>query len=110
MQWFHAHPDTWWQMPDDAKDELELTREARRKEGVFEGPRLQEWLAKVQAGTTDVLAPFHTEDALRYCFQIPRALERGHKRSRGEGYRQVWIHVKASRARGEVQRLWHPKV
>jgi predicted P-loop ATPase len=108
LQWFQAHPTDWWQMPDDAKDELVLTREARRKEGVYEGPRLKEWLDKVRAGTTEVLAPFHTEDALRYCFQIPpERWTHGIKDQVGKAIGKGGWESKSSRARGDVQRLWH---
>jgi predicted P-loop ATPase len=108
LAWFRAHPATWWQMPDEARDELELTREARRKEGVYEGPRLREWLDRVQAGTTEVVAPFHTEDALRYCFNIPpERWTASMKDQVGKAIGKFGWYVKSSRARGSVQRLWH---
>jgi len=110
LAWFQVHPADWWQMPEAAQDELTLTREARRKEGVFEGPRLKEWLAKVQAGTTEVLAPFHTEDALRYCFQIPpERWTASLKDQMGKAIGKCGWYVKSSRARGDVQRLWYAK-
>ena len=89
MVWFHAHQDTWWHMSPAAEEELALIREMRRKEGVFEGPRLHEWLGKVQTGATEVTSPFHTEDALRYCFNIPpERWTAGDERSGGEGHQQ----------------------
>jgi predicted P-loop ATPase len=108
LAWFRVHPTDWWRMPNDAADELLLTREARRKEGVYEGPRLQEWLAKVQAGATEVLAPFHTEDALRFCFNIPpERWTAAIKDQVGKAIGKAgWI-SKTSRARGTPQRLWH---
>jgi hypothetical protein len=111
LAWFQAYRGDWWQMPEDASEELADVREARRKEGVYEGPRLKEWLAKVQAGTTEVLAPFHTEDALRYCFQIPpERWNASIKDQVGKAIGKLGWYVKSSRARGDVQRLWHPKV
>jgi hypothetical protein len=108
LVWFQAHPQDWWQMPTDAGEELALTREARRKEGAFEGPRLQEWLAKVQAGTTEILAPFHTEDALRYCFQIPpEKWTASIKDQVGKAISKYGWTSKPSRTRGTLQRLWH---
>jgi hypothetical protein len=108
LTWFRAHPLDWWQMPEEATEELALTREARRKESVYEGPRLKEWLEKVRAGTTEVLAPFHTEDALRYCFQIPpERWTRGIKDEVGKAIGKSDWESKSSRARGDVQRLWH---
>ena len=109
LAWFRAHPADWWQMPAEAQDELATTREARRKEGVFEGPRLQDWLAKVKAGNTDVLAPFHTEDALRYCFQIaPDKWTAAMKDQLGKAISKYGWTSKPTRTRGVLQRLWHP--
>jgi len=109
LDWFRAHPADWWQMPADATEELTLIREARRKEGVFEGPRLQEWLDKVRVGATKVQAPFHTEDALRYCFNIPpERWTAAMKDQVGKAIGTLGWHVKSSRARGGMHRLWHP--
>ena len=95
-------------MPEAAKEELALTREARRKEGVFEGPRLQQWLDKVQTGTTEVLAPFHTEDALRYCFQIaPERWSASMKDQVGKAISKAGWTSKPTRVDGRLQRLWH---
>jgi hypothetical protein len=110
LAWFRNHPTDWWQMPADTFEELAMTREARRKEGVYEGPRLRDWLEKVKAGTTEVDAPFHTEDALRYCFQIPpERWTAATKDQVGKAIGKLGWESKSSRARGGVVRLWHPK-
>jgi putative DNA primase/helicase len=110
LHWFHAHPADWWKMPDAAAAELVLIRETRRKEGVFEGPRLQAWLHRVRAGDAAVLAPFHTEDALRDCFNIgPERWTAAMKDQMWKAIGKLGWESKASRARGAVQRLWHPK-
>jgi predicted P-loop ATPase len=111
LHWFNAHTADWWCMPADATEELERTREERRKEGVYEGPRLGEWLAKVKAGTTEVTAPFHTEDVLRFCFNIPpERWNTAMKDQVGKAIGKFGWTTKSSRARGSVQRLWHPGV
>jgi hypothetical protein len=108
LVWFQAHPADWWALPPAADDELTELREARRKEGVFEGPRLQEWLDRVRLGTAKVTAPFHTEDALRYCFQM--SAERWTAANKDQVGKAIakygWV-SKSSRASGRVQRLWH---
>jgi predicted P-loop ATPase len=108
LSWFREHPNDWWTMPEEATDELALTREARRKEGAYEGPRLRAWLEKVQAGTTEVLAPFHTEDALRFCFNIPpERWTAATKDQVGKAISKAGWANKPSRVRGGLQRLWH---
>jgi hypothetical protein len=108
LVWFSNNPDTWWQMPAEATEELETLREARRKEGVFEGPKLQGWLAKVHDGTGSVEAPFHTEDALRYCFNMaPERWNAATKDQMGKAISKYGWASKPSRARGGLQRLWH---
>ena len=94
-------------MPAEAAAELALIRESRRKEGVFEGPRLRDWLERVQTGATEVTAPFHTEDALRYCFNIPpERWTPAMKDQVGKTIGKLGWESKSSRARGGVQRLW----
>jgi len=111
LYWFQTHTADWWCIPEDAIEELERTREERRKEGVYEGPRLGEWLAKVKAGTTEVTAPFHTEDVLRFCFNIPpERWNTSMKDQVGKAIGKFGWMTKSSRARGSVQRLWHPGV
>jgi Virulence-associated protein E-like domain/Bifunctional DNA primase/polymerase, N-terminal/Primase C terminal 1 (PriCT-1) len=111
LSWFRAHPADWWQMPDEAAEELALIREARRQEGVYEGPRLQAWLDKVRTGASEVLAPFHTEDALRFCFNIPPERWTPAIKDRvGKAIGKYGWRVKTSRTRGTVQRLWHVEV
>ena len=98
-------------MPEAATEELTLIRETRRKEGAYEGPRLQEWLARVKAGGTDITAPFHTEDALRFCFNIPpERWTAATKDQVGKAISKYGWTSKPSRARGGLQRLWHPGV
>jgi hypothetical protein len=107
--WVAAHPDDWWRMPDEAAAELALMREARRKEGLFEGPRLHDWLDKVKAGRTDVVAPFHTEEALRFCFNMPPdRWTPAMKDQVGKAISKFGWTSKPSRTRGLLQRLWHP--
>jgi len=108
LVWFNDHPADWWQMPEAAADELRDMREARRKEAVFEGPRLREWLAEVRAGATKVTPPFHTEDALRYCFQIPpERWTPAIKDQMGKAISKCGWANKPKRVDGHLQRRWH---
>jgi hypothetical protein len=110
LDWFRQHPTDWWRMPLDATDELALTREARRKETAYEGPRLQEWLTKVRNGGAAVDAPFHTEDALRYCFNIPpERWSASTKDQVGKAIKKFGWTNKPERVDGRLQRLWRPE-
>jgi hypothetical protein len=98
-------------MPDDAAKELEATREARRKEGVYEGPKLRQWLEEVRTEAhTHVKAPFHTEDALRSCFAMaPERWSASIKDQVGKAISKYGWVSKPSRVRGRgLERLWHP--
>jgi hypothetical protein len=107
LAWFTHHPTDWWRMPAEAAPELQETREARRKEGAFEGPRLREWLEHVRTGASSVTAPFHTEDALRSCFQIPpERWTASTKDQVGKAIRKLGWTNKPQRVDGRLQRLW----
>jgi putative DNA primase/helicase len=67
LVWVRDHPSDWWQMPVEAREELTELREARRQEGMFEGPKLQGWLNMM----ADSGIQFHTERVLWDCFHIP---------------------------------------
>ena len=104
-------PYDWWQMPEEATEELALTREARRKEGVFEGPRL-EGMARQGAGR-DHGGPCSLPHGRCPAVLLPDsagALDGIDKDQVGKAIGKFGWHVKSSRARGSVQRLWHPEV
>ena len=82
--WFQDHPADWWTMPEAATEELTLIRETRRKEGAYEGPRLQEWLARVKAWWHRHHRPVSYGRRLAFLLQHPAGtLDGGDERSGG---------------------------